>query len=53
MTMRVDVLTTPGELDGEDLSGAFVVVVDVVRATTTLLAGLEAGAVHQSRHCIE
>lgn len=42
--MRVDVLTTPGELEGEDLSDAFVAVVDVVRATTTLLAGLEAGA---------
>jgi 2-phosphosulfolactate phosphatase len=42
--MRVDVLTTPGELEGEDLSGALVVVVDVVRASTTLLAGLEAGA---------
>lgn len=42
--MRVDVLTTPGELEGEDLSGVIVAAVDVLRATTTLLAGLEAGA---------
>lgn len=49
--MRVDVLTTPGELEGEDLSGALVIVVDVVRATTTLLAGLEAGA--RRAHAVE
>ena len=51
MTICVDVLATPGELEGEDLSGAFVVVVDVVRATTTLLAGLEAGA--RRAHAVE
>ncbi|MEJ2311575.1 MAG: 2-phosphosulfolactate phosphatase [Gemmatimonadales bacterium] len=49
--MRVDVLTSPGELEGEDLSGSLVVVVDVVRATTTLLAGLEAGA--RRAHAVE
>lgn len=49
--MRVDVLTTPGELEGEDLSDSLVVVVDVVRATTTLLAGLEAGA--RRAHAVE
>lgn len=42
--MRVDVLTTPAELEDEDLAGVFVAAVDVLRATTTLLAGLEAGA---------
>jgi len=49
--MRVDVVTTPGELEGEDLSGSIVIVVDVVRATTTLLAGLEAGA--RRAHAVE
>jgi 2-phosphosulfolactate phosphatase len=49
--MRVDVLTTPGELEGEDLSGALVIAVDVVRAATTLLAGLEAGA--RRAHAVE
>lgn len=49
--MYVDVLTTPGELEGSDLSGAHVAVVDVVRATTTLLAGLEAGA--RRAHAVE
>jgi len=42
--MKVDVFAVPGELDDVDLSGAKVVVVDVIRATTTVLAGLEAGA---------
>lgn len=42
--MKVDVFAVPGELDDADLSGAKVVVVDVIRATTTVLTGLEAGA---------
>jgi 2-phosphosulfolactate phosphatase len=42
--MWIDVLATPGELTGEDLPGNVAVVVDAIRATTSLLAGLEAGA---------
>lgn len=42
--MKVDVFAVPGELDDADLSGAKVVVVDVIRATTTVLTALEAGA---------
>lgn len=42
--MRLDVLATPGEPIGEELSDTAVVVVDAIRATTSLLAGLEAGA---------
>ena len=42
--MRVDVRFTIPELDGGELAGATAVVVDVVRATTTLVTALAEGA---------
>ncbi len=42
--MRVDVALTPCEVDLYDLTGKTVVVIDVFRFTTALLAALEAGA---------
>jgi 2-phosphosulfolactate phosphatase len=42
--MRIDVVNVPGELASRDLSGATVVVFDVLRATTTMTTGLAAGA---------
>lgn len=42
--MKVDVRFTIPELDASELGGATVVVVDVVRATTTLVTALAAGA---------
>ena len=42
--MWVDVAATPGELASDQLGDAAVVVVDAIRASTSLLAGLEAGA---------
>lgn len=42
--MRIDVLWVPAEVDTMDLGDRLVVVVDVLRATTSILAALEAGA---------
>jgi 2-phosphosulfolactate phosphatase len=42
--MRVDVLLGPGEWNNCDLAGRTAVVVDVLRATTTITAALAAGA---------
>lgn len=42
--MRVDVLWVPAEVGSMDLGGRLVVVLDVLRATTSILAALEAGA---------
>lgn len=42
--MEIEVLWRQSELDGLQLAGQVVVAVDVVRATTTILAALEAGA---------
>lgn len=42
--MRIDVLWVPAEVETMDLGERLVVVVDVLRATTSILAALEAGA---------
>jgi 2-phosphosulfolactate phosphatase len=42
--MHIDVLAAPGELEWVELGGTLTVVIDAIRATTTLLAALEAGA---------
>lgn len=42
--MRIEALWTPSELDAVALSGRAAAAVDVIRATTTILAALEAGA---------
>lgn len=42
--MRLDVLWLPAEVETLDLGDRLVVVVDVLRATTSILAALEAGA---------
>lgn len=42
--MRVQVLWTPAELEAVELEGRLAAVVDVVRATTSILVALEAGA---------
>lgn len=44
MTSRAEMLWTPAELGGLEVLGRIVVVVDVLRATTSILAALEAGA---------
>lgn len=43
--MHVDVVLGPGELEGGELSGRVAVVIDVLRATTTITSALENGAV--------
>jgi len=42
--MRIEVLWTPGEVEHAELTASRVVVVDVLRATTSILVALEAGA---------
>lgn len=42
--MKVDVVWTPAGLDHLELEGRAVVVIDVLRSSTTILAALEAGA---------
>lgn len=42
--MEIETLWTPSDLEGTDLAGRAAAAVDVVRATTTVLAALEAGA---------
>jgi 2-phosphosulfolactate phosphatase len=42
--MRVEVFFTPGELQGADVAGRTVVVIDVLRATTTIAEAFAAGA---------
>lgn len=42
--MEIEALWTPSDLDPSALAGRIVAAVDVVRATTTILAALEAGA---------
>jgi 2-phosphosulfolactate phosphatase len=42
--MRVEVFFTPGELQGADVTGRTVVVIDVLRATTTIAEAFAAGA---------
>ncbi len=41
--MRVDVVFTPGELEKWDLAGRVVVVIDALRATSTIIAAFENG----------
>ena len=42
--MKAEVFLTPAELDPASVQGAAVVVVDVVRATTTIVEALASGA---------
>ncbi|MDH5590176.1 MAG: 2-phosphosulfolactate phosphatase [Gemmatimonadota bacterium] len=42
--MKVDVFFTPGEVEGARIPGSTVVVIDVVRATTTIVEALANGA---------
>ena len=42
--MRIDVALGPGELEGDDLAGRVAVVIDVLRATTTITTALANGA---------
>lgn len=42
--MKLDVLLTPGELSPADVAGRTVVVLDVLRATTSIVEALAAGA---------
>jgi 2-phosphosulfolactate phosphatase len=42
--MRVECFLTPGELQGTDITGRTVVVIDVLRATTTIAEAFAAGA---------
>lgn len=42
--MRLDVFLTPGELAPADLAGRTVVVIDILRATSTIVQALSAGA---------
>ncbi len=41
--MQIDVILTPSELNDINLSGRSVAVIDVLRATTTMVAALDAG----------
>lgn len=41
--MRVDVVLLPQEIEGRDLSGCIVVVIDVLRATTTIATAIANG----------
>ena len=44
--MKIEAIWTPSDLEASDLSGRVAAAIDVIRATTTILAALEAGARH-------